>query len=169
MLLLAAVAGLLAPTCARAVGVGDRAPDFTLNDRDGRTTTLTDARGKVAIVDFWASWCMPCAPLLPALDAVAERHDGRVQVFAIDIDRSADKSDAFLREHLPSPSPFTHVLDDASAKVLARYGAPGMPALFVIDPDGVVRFVEVGYSREHVRGLEDAVRALLPSPAATHD
>jgi len=161
---------VLRPIPAAAVGVGGHAPDFRLNDGAGRTMTLADARGRVAIVDFWASWCMPCAPLLPALDRIARQHDGRVQVFAIDVDKSDEKAAAFLREHLPDPSPFTHVLSDSSADVLGRYGAPGMPTLFVVDAEGRVRLVESGYSPDHVRDVEAMVRALLSAqPEHTAD
>ena len=146
---------------------------IALLDLHGRTVALADGAGQVVIVDFWASWCVPCAPMLPALDAVARRHQGKVRVLAIDIDHSRAKGDAFLREYLPEPSPALTILQDPSGGALSRYGAGGMPAAFVIDGAGTVRFAADGYSEEHMRQLEDTVRALLsagtspPSPAAS--
>lgn len=155
---------LLAAAPAAAVTVGDRAPEFSLPDRGGQTVTLANGPGRIAIVDFWASWCMPCAPVLPVLDAMAHRYEGRAEVFAIDIDQSRAKADAFLAEHVPNASPHLHVLIDPAAEVLARYGAPGMPALFVVGPDGTVRLVETGYSPERLRVLDETVESLLRAP-----
>ena len=63
-LLLATATVILCCGVADAAGVGDRAADFALADAEGRTVALAGARGHVAIVDFWASWCLPCAPML---------------------------------------------------------------------------------------------------------
>jgi thiol-disulfide isomerase/thioredoxin len=150
---------------AGATGVGKRAPDFTLPDREGRSIALADHRGRVVVVDFWASWCVPCAPMLPALDALARKFHGDVRVLAIDIDQSRDKAAEFLREDLPEPSPAMTILEDRAAAVLARYGAEGMPAAFVIDADGIVRFTDVGFSPERMADLEAVVRALVPGNA----
>ncbi len=152
---------------AGAAGVGQRAPEFTLPDWQGHDTALADGRGRVTIVDFWASWCAPCAPMLPALDAIAERADGRVRVLAVDVDRSRAKADAFLREHLPSVSAQMTLLHDESASVLARYGAEGMPVVFVVDAEGTIRFTAVGYSPEHLGELERVVRRLTPDASAS--
>ena len=158
--LLPVVLVLVAASSAGAAGVGQRAPDFTLPDWQGHATALADGRGRVTIVDFWASWCTPCAPMLPALDAIAQRAEGRVRVLAVDVDQSRAKADAFLRDHLPSVSAQTTLLHDESASVLARYGAEGMPAVFVVDAEGTIRFTEVGYSPEHLGELERIVQRL---------
>ncbi len=161
-----AAAFLLIAAPAHALSVGQRAPAFALPDLRGRKVALADNAGQVVIVDFWASWCVPCAPMLPALDALARRHQGKVRVLAIDIDHSRAKGDEFLREYLPDPSPALTILQDPAGDVLSRYGAGGMPAAFVIDAAGVVRFAADGYSEEHMRQLEDTVRALLPADAS---
>lgn len=101
--------------------------------------------------------------MLPALDGLARGYGGLVRVLAIDLDQSRTKAEAFLHENLPSPSPFMTILTDPAAAVLARYGAEGMPAVFVVDAEGTIRFTEAGYSLEHARALEEAVRGLVPS------
>jgi thiol-disulfide isomerase/thioredoxin len=156
---------LLAAGPAAAAGIGQRAPEFTLPDSHGHPIALVDGTGRVVVVDFWASWCIPCAPMLPALDALAQRHSGKLRVLAIDIDQSRAKGDAFLHEYLPDPSSAMTILADPAGDVLSRYGAGGMPAAFVIDAGGTVRFTADGYSEEHMRDLENAVRALLPADA----
>ncbi len=162
------VAALMGPAvCAAAAGVGERAPAFSLPDAHGRTVALADDTGRVVIVDFWASWCLPCAPMLPALDALARKYQGALHVLAIDVDRSRPKAEEFLREHLPAPSPWTTILEDAPGEVLSRYGAAGMPAAFVIDAGGIVRVTADGYSEEHMRQLEEAVSAVVPAGATT--
>jgi thiol-disulfide isomerase/thioredoxin len=151
-----------AAAAARAAArVGGDAPPFELPAFRGGDVALERLRGAVVVVDFWATWCVPCTAMLPALDAIARRYaDAGVRVLAIDIDQSRDKADEFLREHLPSPA--LTLLHDRDGAVLARYGAAGMPAVYVIDAAGVVRFTDVGYSPEAFQKLDDAVRALLP-------
>ena len=150
---------------ARGASAGARvdhaAPPLTLPEWQGRDVSLTDLRGRVVVLDFWATWCVPCIPMLPALDDLARRYDASgVRVLAVDIDQSRAKADGFLREHLPSPA--LTLLADPDGAALARWGASGMPAVYVIDPAGVVRFSDVGYSPESFRKLDDAVRTLLP-------
>ncbi|MBI3770641.1 MAG: TlpA family protein disulfide reductase [Deltaproteobacteria bacterium] len=158
-----ALAGTLVVAArAAAARIGQAAPEFTLPDSQGRPVALAELCGQVIIVDFWASWCLPCAPMLPALDALVRRYHGNVRVLAIDIDQSRDKAMEFLRQYLPEPLPWLTILVDGAADVLARYGAAGMPAVFVVDADGTVRFVDAGFSPEGARDLEDAVRRLLP-------
>lgn len=160
---------LLTAVPVGAAGVGQRAPEFTLPDWQGRSTTLADGGGRVTIVDFWASWCTPCAPMLPALDGLARGYGGLVRLLAVDLDQSRTKAEAFLRDNLPSPSPFTTILTDPAAGVLARYGAEGMPAVFVVDAEGTIRFAGAGYSPEHTRDLEEVVRGLVPGSRAPVD
>lgn len=152
----------LSPGVASAgARVGQAAPQLTLPDWQGSEISLSGLRGHVVVVDFWATWCVPCIPMLPALDELARRYGAAgVRVLAVDIDQSRAKADEFLREYLPSPA--LTLLGDPAAAVLARYGAAGMPAAYVIDPDGVIRYTDVGYSPESFQKLDDAVRALLP-------
>lgn len=159
--LLLLLLSLLAPASAGAARVGQTAPDFSLPDRVGRATSLAEQRESVVVVDFWASWCLPCAPMIPHLDALARRYAGRVRVLAVDIDQSRDKAEGFLQTYLPEPSSWMTILDDARAGTLARYGAAGMPAFYVLDATRTIRFVGVGFSPDHARELDDAVGALI--------
>jgi cytochrome c biogenesis protein CcmG/thiol:disulfide interchange protein DsbE len=153
---------------AGAVGVGDPAPGITLSDRDGRPVALEALRGGPVLIDFWATWCGACKRALPALDAIARRHAGAgLRTLAVNIDQSPESAERFLAEHLPGAS--MTLLHDPGGTLLRRWGAGGMPALYLVDAEGVIRLVETGYAPERLDAVERAVRALLaPAGGARH-
>ena len=153
---------ILDPGLASAgqVGVGERAPAFTLEDWQGHSVSLASFRGKVVCVDFWASWCVTCTQALPALDAIGRRHrSAGLEILAVDIDEDRASADRFLAEHLPARA--MTLLRDPRTSVLARFGAEGMPALYLIDREGFVRFIESGYSPDRLNLVERAIAELL--------
>jgi thiol-disulfide isomerase/thioredoxin len=155
-----------APAQAAGAGVGAPAPAFTLPDWQGRSRALAEFRGKLVVVDFWASWCTPCATALPALDTLARHYaPGDVVVLAVDIDTAREQAERFLAERIPQPA--IVLLRDPGGKILARYGAEGMPALYLLDRDGVVRRVEAGYAPERITSVAASIDALLAHDAAT--
>jgi thiol-disulfide isomerase/thioredoxin len=140
---------------AGTIGVGDRLPPFTLTTWDGTRLASSELAGKPVILDFWASWCMPCRTALPAIDAVARRlHDRGVVVLAVNVDRDRAKADAWLAERMPDRRLI--LAHDPEGALLARCGAGGMPAVYVVDRDGVVRFAESGYALDRVAAIERA-------------
>ncbi len=146
------------------VGVGDELPDLKLTSWDGQPVSLAGLRGKVVVIDFWASWCVACRDALPALDALSRRFaSGSVVVVGINIDQTAAMADRFLHDHLPTPH--LQLWRDPQADALARFGAAGMPALYVVDPHGVVRFVDSGYAPERLAAVEEIVARYLPQAA----
>jgi len=156
----------LAPSAARAgeVHVGDPLPAFTLPDAQGHPFSPGVLRGRVAVVDFWASWCEHCRTALPALEAMSKRHasDGLL-VVAVGIDRDPAKADRFLAEYVPERT--MTLLRDPAASLLARVGAQGMPALYVVDTTGIVRLVLSGYTADQLGDVERLVESLLQQPA----
>jgi thiol-disulfide isomerase/thioredoxin len=150
---------------AGGVGVGDRAPDFTLRDWQDRPVALADFRGKVVCLDFWASWCTPCRAALPALDALARRHaEAGLAVLAVDIDTDRAAAERFIAERVPSSA--MTLLRDPGGDLFKRFGASGMPALYVIDREGRVRAVESGYAVATLEGVEALLGRLLGEPSA---
>jgi thiol-disulfide isomerase/thioredoxin len=140
--------------------VGDVLPAVTLSDWQGTPVDPRQVRARVLIIDFWASWCVPCREALPALDAIARRHaSAGVSVMAVSIDSAAAAADTFLRKYLPAPA--MRMLRDPNGTALARFGAAGMPALYVVDQRGIVRTVEAGFATEKLRDVEESVRKLL--------
>jgi cytochrome c biogenesis protein CcmG, thiol:disulfide interchange protein DsbE len=165
----AVITMMAVPAQAGTLQVGDPAPPLALPAWHDGSVRLGDLRGKVVVLDFWASWCVPCKTALPALDALARRQrTAGVVVLAVSIDRSRSTAERFLAETLPDPT--LTVLQDPGGRAFAALGPAGTPALYVIDPQGIVRMVEAGYAPERIEAVERLVRELAaqsPEPRAT--
>jgi len=149
------------PADARSVRVGDHAPAFRLAARSGDAVTLDALSGGAVVIDFWASWCVTCRTALPALDALVARKAGAdIRLLAVNVDRSRAAAEAWLAQRPLSSQ--ARVLFDPEGDLLSRFGADGLPALYVIDGNGVVRYVESGPSLEHLDAVERALDALAP-------
>ncbi len=119
------------------------APGFTLKDRAGQTRSLADFKGRVVLVDFWASWCAPCKASFPALDALQEEFRGEgLEVVAINVDEDAKDAQAFLAGKSPSMT----VLFDPRGRTPEDFKVEGMPTSFLIDKAGMIRFRHMGYN-----------------------
>ncbi len=133
-----ALQGGVAPSRG-APRVGTRAPNFTLENVDGKKVSLTDYRGKTVIVNFWATWCVPCRTEMPAIDAVA-RADPNVVVLAVDVTEGEDPVRDYAQKLGLS---FTPLLD-TSGQVTTLYHVNALPSSFFIGPDGMIRAMNVG-------------------------
>lgn len=160
---------LLIPLPAAAtVQLGDTAPAVTLADAHGAPVALESFRGRIVILDFTASWCVACRTALPELEKLGRRFtDREVVVVTVVIDAARADADRFLAEVVPGAT--MRVLYDATARALARFGAAGMPAHYVLDRRGVVQLVASGYSDDRVAAIDAVVNRLLaadPAPAS---
>jgi peroxiredoxin len=137
--------------------LGAPAPAFELPSvAGGGSQSLQANAGKVLIVDFWATWCEPCKQSFPAYQNLATRLKGELVLIGISQDEDAKGIPAFLSE---TGAKFPVVWDDGKA-VAKAYDPPTMPTAFVIDKNGIVRFVHVGYRAGDEATLEDEVRQL---------
>ncbi|OFV91841.1 MAG: hypothetical protein A3G76_06615 [Acidobacteria bacterium RIFCSPLOWO2_12_FULL_65_11] len=119
------------------------APNVTLQPAQGATVRLADYRGKVVLVDFWASWCIPCKVSFPALDALYKEFNARgFEVLAVNLDERRRDADAFLAAR---PHAMPILFDPKGASPLA-FDVKGMPSSFLIDRAGNIRFTHMGYS-----------------------
>jgi peroxiredoxin len=142
---------------ARSGLEGKPAPDFTLNALDGKTVKLSDLKGKVVILDFWATWCGPCRMAMPIIDKVARQFAGQgVQLYAVNLRETPDQIKAFLKEQNLS----INVLLDSEGKAGNAYQANAIPQTVIIDRDGVVRTVHVGLLPNLEQALTDELKAL---------
>jgi thiol-disulfide isomerase/thioredoxin len=138
---------------ADALEAGGKAPALA---------ALEGTRGKVAYVDFWASWCVPCRLSMPVLDGLYRKHGARgFAVVGINKDVSAADAKRFLDK---VPVTFTWVPDagDAAAKA---FDVKAMPSGYLIDRRGVVRYVHRGFTAETAAALERQVEELLKEPS----
>ncbi len=124
------------------IAVGEVAPASPLPDLDGSGSgSLADYRGRWVLVNFWASWCIPCREEAPALESFQRRHGGRdFTVLGIDSRDLSGDGRAFVRRYgLTYPQ-----LRDGDGEAADDFGTTGVPESFLVDPRGRVRLVVVG-------------------------
>ncbi len=137
--------------------VGKAAPEFTLTGLNSRDTlALADLSGKVVLIDFWASWCLPCRQLMPRIAELKARHP-ELEIVAISVDVSRQKALTFLRAVEPS----LRAVHDPEHIVSNAYGVERMPSSFLIDRSGNLRFRHDGYSEQDFEAIERQIRLLL--------
>ena len=121
--------------------LGAPAPDFRLEDLDGRPVRLADYRGQVVLINFWATWCVPCRTEMPEIESAYRAHRERgFAVLAIDVQEPAGMVRPFMAElGLTFPA-----LLDLVGSVSRAYRARALPASFLVDRQGIVRYVKVG-------------------------
>jgi cytochrome c biogenesis protein CcmG/thiol:disulfide interchange protein DsbE len=135
------IAGVL--TAGPRAAAPGPAPDVALQTLEGASVRLADFKGKVVVVDFWASWCPPCKTSFPELDKLSRDYKAKgVEVLAVNLDERRKDADAFLGAH---PHTMAVLFDPKGASPLA-FGVKGMPSSFVLDREGNIRFTHLGYS-----------------------
>lgn len=145
---------------AFAVNTGARAPAIDANDTGGHRVSLAAHRGSVVLVDFWATWCEPCADSMPVLESLHQRFGSRgLVVIGVSQDRNASAIAPFARRHGVT-FPIVH---DAGNAIAGRYSPPRMPTTYLIDRAGIVRHVHAGYRSGDAATLEREITALLGS------
>lgn len=143
---------------APAGEIGSRLPEFSLKTLDGREVSSASLRGKVALIDYWATWCEPCKKEMPGYQQLAERYGARgFAVVGLKFDVMADTVDPLkfaqsLEIHYPLAVP-----DEALNQKFG--GIEGLPTTFIYDRSGVLRKKIIGF--EYTNVVEAAIRPLL--------
>ena len=124
--------------------VGYRAPDFALPTLEGKTVRLSDFRGKKAIfLNFWATWCAPCRLEMPTMETVYQEYKRRgLEILAVGLDSGPKSAVKNFMQELKLTYP---ALLDPDMQVLRLYRLFSIPATFLIDKEGIIRFKELGY------------------------
>ena len=157
-LLVALLVWALAQGSGKEAAIGKAAPDFTLDRLDGDgTLQLSSLRGKVVVLNFWASWCFPCKEEAPALAAAAKRWGDRVVVLGVDVNDVPGDARKFARKY-GLTYPLVH---DNKNVTTPKYGVPFLPETFFIDREGkIVDHVAGEVEATEIRaGVERALEA----------
>jgi peroxiredoxin len=157
--LLGLVFCILAATSLASSGLtGQSAPDFALKSSSGENLRLSEFRGDVVMVNFWATWCGPCRQEMPLLDELYSRY-GRVgfSLLGVNIDDNSSKAMDMVSE-LGVSFP---VLFDSRKEVSKLYEVGAMPVTVLIDREGTVRYVHLGYKPGYEEKYLDQIRSLL--------
>ncbi|MFA9462209.1 TlpA family protein disulfide reductase [Thiohalorhabdus sp. Cl-TMA] len=141
LLLAALLSG--AVTSALAADTGDRAPDFRIQGPNFHgSAMLSELRGHVVYVDFWASWCGPCRQSFPWMNELHDRYsDDGLVIAAVNLDESTADAKRFLRE-VPVDFP---VVFNPGGDLAEKYGVSAMPSSYLVGPDGRIVHRELGF------------------------
>lgn len=141
-----------------AVDKGEAAPDLIGVSLDGVPVYLEDYRGKVVVLNFWATWCPHCKREFPELEEINQKFKSdKFELFAVDVGETAETVKKFLKGN---PLQLT-VLVDPEGKVVETYGVRGIPRTVLIDPQGQVHRTIIGYSKSDFQRLKQEIEAFL--------
>ena len=154
LLITGCAAGSESPTAT----VGKAAPDFTLQNLDGQSISLSALKGKPVLVNFWATRCPPCVSEMPYIQEIYDEWSGKgLILLAINIGESSSEIEQFLQKHnLSLP-----VLLDTRAVVAQRYSIQYIPTTFFIDKDGIIQEKIIG-AFPNKEAIENRVSKIMP-------
>jgi thiol-disulfide isomerase/thioredoxin len=152
------LAALLAMPIASAEALKGPAPDFVLKSNGGKNVRLSELRGQVVMINFWASWCGPCRQEMPLLDELHSRYKGLgFTVLGVNVEEDSRKADGLLRQ-IPVSFP---VLYDTENEVSEMYGVNAMPTTVMVDRNGNMRYLHKGYQPGYEVAYQEQVRTLI--------
>jgi thiol-disulfide isomerase/thioredoxin len=140
--------------------VGNAAPDFALKTADGQDFKLSDQKGKVVVLDFWATWCPPCRLSLPHVQSVSQDKAlaaKNVVVCAVNVRESADDVNKFLQDNHYT----FKVALDSSGSTGTSYKVTGIPTTVIIGTDGVIKNVFIGFGDDSAKQIDNAIQQVV--------
>lgn len=150
-------AALASAPVAAEIGQGP-APDFTLKSQGGSNYKLSELRGEVVMINFWASWCGPCRQEMPYLEELYARYkDMGFTILGVNIEEDSSKAQSLLKD-IPVSFP---VLFDTQNEVSRLYQVSAMPSTVMIDRDGNMRYLHRGYKPGYEQDYQEQIRTLI--------
>ncbi len=152
------LAFVLVASATNAGSISGNAPDFTLKSRSGENIRLSDLRGQVVMLNFWASWCGPCRQEMPILEQLHKRY-GKLgfTVVGVNVEQDTSKAIAYLRDIKVS----FPILYDNTSKVSKLYNVNAMPTTVMIDRNGKMRFKHEGYKPGYEKDYKKQIKQLI--------
>lgn len=140
--------------------VGSPAPEFDAEKISGEgPTSLKEASGKVVVVDFWGTFCGPCKKSFPKYQELSEKFGSDLSIIAISVDEPEDKGK--IPDFIKATGVKFAVVWDKDKSAVKKYAPPTMPSSFIVDRQGVVRHMHVGYHAGEETEIAQEVKALL--------
>ena len=134
------------------------APDFTLKSLDGSNIKLSEHRGEVILINFWASWCGPCRQEMPLLDDLHQKYSPMgFSLYGVNVEEDSEAAKKMLRDlNVSFP-----ILFDNDNDVSKAYDVIAMPTTVIVDRDGKVHYVHHGYKPGDENKYQDAIRQAI--------
>lgn len=143
---------------AYAGNLSGKAPDFTLKSNQGTNLKLSEQRGDVVMINFWASWCGPCRQEMPLLDAMYKKYKKLgFTIWGVNIEPDSSSANKLLKD-VPVSFP---ILFDTANKVSKQYNVTAMPSTVLVDRNGNLRYLHKGYKPGYENEYRKQVKKLL--------
>ena len=153
-----AMAAIVISTAAFAADTGGPAPSFTLAALTGQQAALSQYKGQVVMVNFWATWCGPCQQEMPLLDQMSKKYKpAGFTLIGVNVDKEAPPvKDLLARKPVSFP-----VLLDPANQVSKAYHVDEMPSTVIVDRKGQIRYIHRGYKPGDENEYQDRIRQLI--------
>lgn len=155
---------VIAPVVYAGLRIGSKAPDFTLPTLDGKPLILSRSfKGhakSIVVMDIWATWCLPCRQEIPYLVGLHKKYKGQpVEFVGVAIDKTKPPVESFVKANSVT---YTTALDPNAAKLSKLYALDVIPAVYVIDKHGVIRYARVRFfGKKEIMEIDRQIQALL--------
>ncbi len=138
--------------------LNEPAPDFTLKSLSGKNLKLSEYRGNVVLLNFWASWCAPCRLEMPLLNKLHNKYSAAgFTILGVNVEQETDKAKTYLAD-IPVDFP---ILFDSGNTVSKQYNVIAMPTTVLIDRDGNMRYLHQGYKPGDEKVYKKMVKKLI--------